>query len=247
MTHEIGDACGDLVAAQPAATGHIVDRIPARRDGLLIVCPHFAGLRAGAADLVGCLPIGDANGATLALAGAFPDDPGIHAAIFAADPFRPAPVLLTALRDAGIRAVVNLPTVATVAGGLARALGHAGVDYAAELAVLAEAGRRGLDVLAVVTTGEQGRQAVAAGLRRVLVYPVAAAGDPAEGERRAAAALDAVRAVRAAAPATEILAFRHPDHGARIAPLLAAADGVVDWAVDRAAASRDAPAQPAGR
>jgi predicted TIM-barrel enzyme len=210
--------------------GRIVDRICARDGDFLLVCPHFAGLRAGEADLVGCLPIGDANGATLALARSFPDDPEVFAGVLAADPFRPAPFLLAALRDAGVRSVVNLPTVAMIAGGLAQALSHAGVDYAAELATLAKAAAFGLQVLAVVTTVEQGRQATAAGIRRLLVYP-AADGDPAVRRRRAAAAVEAVRTMRAAAPTALILAFRHPDYGDELEPLIAAADGAVDWAI----------------
>jgi predicted TIM-barrel enzyme len=212
------------------ARGRIVDRIGARDGELLLVCPHFAGLRAGEADLVGCLPIGDANGATLALASAFPDDPEVYAGIFAADPFRPAPFLLAALREAGVRSVVNLPTVAMAADGLAQALSHAGVDYAAELATLAKATALGLRVLAVATTVEQGRQATAAGIGRLLFYP-AADGDPTARRRRAAAAVEAVRTMRATAPSAVILAFRHPDYGDELEPLIAAADGVVEWAI----------------
>ena len=211
------------------AIGHIVDRIGPRQGEFLLVCPHFAGLGAGEAALVGCLPIGDANGATLALT--FPDDPGIYAGILAADPFRPAPVLLSALKDAGVRSVVNLPTVAMITDGLAEALSHAGVDYAAELATLTQATTHGFNALAVVTTTEQARQVIAAGIRRVLVYPAAADGNPAVRQRRAAAALEAVGIMRSSAEVTTILAFRHPEYGALLEPLLSAADGVVDWAV----------------
>jgi predicted TIM-barrel enzyme len=117
------------------------------------------------------------------------------------------------------------------ADGLAQALSHAGVDYAAELATLAKATALGLQVLAVATTAEQGRQATAAGMRRLLVYPAVADGDPTARRRRAAAAIEAVRAIRAAAPTASILAFRHPDYGDELEPLIAAADGAVEWAI----------------
>ena len=212
------------------AAGEIVERIGPRQGEFLFVCPHFAGLWASEADLVGCLPIGDANGATLALARALPDDPGIYAGILAADPFRPAPALLSALKDAGIRSIINLPTVAMITDGLAEALSHAGIDYAAELATLTQATALGLNTFAVVTTSVQAGQAIAAGIRRVLVYPVAD-GDPAMRRRRVAAAMEAVDVMRALTARPTILAFRHPDYGGLLDPLLAAADGVVDWAV----------------
>ena len=63
----------------------------------------------------------------------------------------------------------------------------------------------------------------------MLIYP-AAAGDP-TARRGRAAAVEAVRATRAAAPTALILAFRHPDYGDELAPLIAAVDGVVEWSI----------------
>jgi predicted TIM-barrel enzyme len=197
--------------------GRIVDHPDQRGDGLTIVCPHFAGLTVAEADLVGTLPIGDANGAVLALAGSFGGDPAIYAAILAADPFRPTPVLLGALVEAGVKAVINLPSVATIGCGLATALGHAGVDYAAELATLAAARSMGLETMALATTADQARQAMAAGLTRILVWP---------RDDGAAATLDAARGAGA-----EVFVFRHPAREAEGTPLLALADGVIDWAI----------------
>lgn len=211
-------------------SGEIVDRITRRSGGFQIVCPHFAGLSADEADMVGCLPIGDANGAMLA-AGSLGDDDQIFAGILAADPFRPAPMLVGLLQDAGVRAVVNLPTVAGITDGLADALRHAGVDYASELATLARAAELGLNVLAVVATGEQARQAIAAGLRQLLVYPAPVEADPASRNHAATIALDTAQAIREAAPDATVLAFRHPSYGPLLAPLIAASDGVVEWAV----------------
>lgn len=208
--------------------GNVVDRVTRRSGGFQIVCPHFAGLSAEEADLVGCLPTGDANGALLAEAGSLGGKDGVFAGILAADPFRPAPMLVGLLNEAGIRGVINLPTVAGITDGLADALGHAGVDYAAELRTLGLAAAEGLNVIAVVRTAAQARQAVAAGLRQLLVYP-AFADDAAD--RSATVALDVARTIREAAPEATILAFRHPNHGPSLAPLIAASDGVVDWAI----------------
>ena len=216
--------------------GRIVDRVAPSSNGFQIVCPHLAGLSAEEADLVGCLPIGDANGATLAVAGSLGGD-DVFAAIFAADPFRPAPMLVGLLREAGVRAVVNLPTVAGTTDGLAEVLSRAGVDYATELATLAEAASQGLGAMAVVVTVAQARQATAAGMRRLLVYPAALDDAPASGARFAATALEAIRAIRQTAPEATVLAFRHPSYGPILDPLTAASDGVVDWAVS----NRDTP------
>ncbi|WP_026792165.1 phosphoenolpyruvate hydrolase family protein [Pleomorphomonas oryzae] len=212
-------------------SGEIVDRVTRRSGGFQIVCPHFAGLGVDEADMVGCLPIGDANGAMLAAAGTLGDDDKIFAGILAADPFRPAPMLVGLLQDAGVRAVVNLPTVARITDGLAEALSHAGVDYASELATLARAAELGLNVLAVVATGAQARQAIAAGLRQLLVYPAPVEADPASRNHAATIALDTAQAIREAAPDATVLAFRHPSYGPLLAPLIAASDGVVEWAV----------------
>lgn len=217
--------------------GEIVDRVAPRRCGFQIVCPHFAGLSAEEADLVGCLPIGDANGAMLTAAGSFGGDTEIFAGILAADPFRTAPMLVDLLREAGVRAVVNLPTVAGITDGLAEALSHAGVDYATELATLAEAARQGLNVMAVVVTVAQARQATAAGMRQLLVYPAALDDAPATRPRSAASALEAIRVIRDAAPGATVLMFRHPGYGPILDPLITASDGVVEWVVS----NRDTP------
>jgi predicted TIM-barrel enzyme len=197
--------------------GRVVDHPDQRGDGLTIVCPHFAGLTVAEADLVGTLPIGDANGAVLALAGSFGRDPAVYAAILAADPFRPTPVLLGALVEAGVRAVINLPSVATIGCDLATALGHAGVDYAAELATLATARTMGLETMALATTADQARQAMAAGVTRILVWP---------RDEDIAAALDTARRGGA-----EVFLFHHPAREVEDAPLLALVDGIVDWAI----------------
>ena len=203
--------------------GRIVDHPDQRGDGLTIVCPHFAGLTVAEADLVGTLPIGDANGAVLALAGTFGGDASVYAAILAADPFRPAPVLLGALVEAGVKAIVNLPSVAMIGAGLATALGHAGVDYAAELKTLAAARAIGLEVMALATTADQARQAVAAGIARILVWP-RHEGDGAVVEAALAAGV-------------EVFVFRHPGWEASGTPLPTLADGVVDWAITARPAS----------
>lgn len=210
--------------------GEIVDRITRRSGGFQIVCPHFAGLSAEEADLVGCLPTGDANGALLNKADDLEGKDGVFAGILAADPFRPAPMLVGLLKEAGIRGVTNLPTVAGITDGLAEALSHAGVDYAAELQTLGLAAAHGLDVIAVVRTVAQARQAVAAGMRHLFIYP-ASADDVAGRARSAAVALDAARTIRETAPEATILAFRHPNYGTVLDPLIAACDGVVDWAI----------------
>lgn len=197
--------------------GVIVDHPSRRGDGLTIVCPHFAGLTVAEADLVGTLPIGDANGATLALAGAFRVDPAVYAAILAADPFRPTPVLLGALVEAGAKALINLPSVATIGAGLTTALGHAGIDYAAELTTLAAARDMGLETMAVATTADQARQAGAAGMKRILVWP---------WDDGAAAIVEAAQGA-----GVEVFVFRHPAWDAALAPLVARTDGVIDWAI----------------
>ena len=210
--------------------GKIVDRVTRPSREFQIVCPHFAGLTAEEADLVGCLPIGDANGATLAAAGSLGDD-GIFAGILAADPFRPAPMLIGMLRAAGVRAVINLPTVAAITDGIAQALSHAGADYAAELATLTLAAAEGLEVMTVVATPAQARLAIEAGLRQLLVYPTAIDGAASPASTPAALALDTLETIRTAAPDAIVLAFRHPAYEASLEPLIARSDAVVEWAV----------------
>lgn len=210
--------------------GKIVDRVTRSPREFQIVCPHFAGLTAEEADLVGCLPIGDANGATLAAAGSLGDD-GIFAGILAADPFRPAPMLIGMLRAAGVRAVINLPTVAAITDGIAQALSHAGADYAAELATLTLAAAEELNVITVVVTPAQARLAAEAGLRQLLVYPAAIDGVASPASNPAALALDTLETIRTAAPDAIALAFRHPSYGLSLEPLIARSDGIVEWAV----------------
>lgn len=207
--------------------GLIVERPQGRTGDFAVVCPHFAGLTAMEAMLAGALPIGDANAATLALAGRFTDDAETYAAILAADPFRPPPLLLPALREAGVRAVINLPSLAGIGGGLAAALHHAGADYAAELATLVQAKAHGFQVMAVAGDPGQAGRALASGLDQLLICPR----PELAADASVAKVLDTVRAMRAAAPSARVLVFRPPMMAAAFAPAVALADGVADWAI----------------
>ncbi|MDR3517998.1 MAG: phosphoenolpyruvate hydrolase family protein [Azospirillaceae bacterium] len=215
--------------------GVIVDRIDegADRPGedFALLCPHYAGMDAALADLIGSLPVGDANGAILAAIPSCRPGPGLYAGILAADPFRPGPMLLAALKGCGVRAVVNLPTVAMLGHSLGLALSHAGIDYAAELRTLAHAATLGLDAMAVVSTAAQAAAAAAVGIGAIMVHPGPAARDPEVNRSRVAAIAAIVAAVRAIDPGLCVLVFRHPGFDGILDPVGDQADGVVDWAI----------------
>lgn len=123
--------------------------------------------------LVGLLPVLDINAALVAaLAGQRPfrAAPPV-AGVFACDPFlRPAD-MAAALRRAGIRQAVNLPTVQLFDGETAAVLGSVGYRAEAEFRLLLRLEELGVAPIACATSRAAADLALGLGLRRILLHP----------------------------------------------------------------------------
>jgi len=118
----------------------------------------------------------------------------VLAGVLAIDPFRSVPDLLAALRDAGVRGVVNLPSVAAFDGEMGTILDDLRFGVAREIDFLAAAVAAGFRAAGCAHTPEAARRMVAAGVELI----IADGGPPLAGQRRrrAAAVQRIMRSVR---------------------------------------------------
>lgn len=104
--------------------------------------------------LVGLLPLGDANAATLDLLRAKPKVPAV-AGLCATDPFRDRERLLAEVRALGAVGVINLPSVGMIDGQFGRGLSAAELGYEKEVEFLRAARRAGFVTFGMAFNGEQ--------------------------------------------------------------------------------------------
>jgi predicted TIM-barrel enzyme len=104
--------------------------------------------------LLGLLPLGDANAATLDRLREKP--PGaVIAGLCATDPFRDPGRLLAEVKALGAAAVINLPSVGMIDGQFGRGLSAAEMGYEKEVDFLRAARRAGFLTLGMAFNAEQ--------------------------------------------------------------------------------------------
>jgi predicted TIM-barrel enzyme len=199
-----------------------------------VLAPHFRGLTAEVADLVGMMPIGSANEALLA--GLPPErparSPALIAALFLCDPFLHGPRLFTQIKARGVGGVLALPSVNLVSPGVYRsALEAAGIDAAAELSALAEARKAGLTAIASVTSYDQAARAVDSGLTALMFHPGVPSGDAGIDLRLVQGVTVSIERITRMPKRPRIALYRHPGFGTALAPAAALVDDVIDWAI----------------
>src|SRR5262245_1182398 len=184
------------VARRAPSDLRIVTRWPPRgsdRAALTVLCPCLAGLPPRRAAWLGVLPLHDANARLLAaIAGGVADD--MIAGVLAIDPFRSVPDLLAALRAAGVRGVVNLPSVAAFDGEMGGILDDLRFGVAREIDFLATAVAAGFRAAGLARSPEIAQRMIAVGVKLI----IADGGPPLAGQqrRRAAAVRRIARSVR---------------------------------------------------
>jgi len=126
--------------------------------------------------LVALLPVLDINGslcAALETRHPFRGAPPV-AGLFACDPFLRLVDLAATLRRAGIKSVVNFPTVQLFDGETAAALAATGYRAEAEYRLLQRLAEQGFTPIACATSRRAVDAALGFGLRRILLHPGAA-------------------------------------------------------------------------
>lgn len=172
-----------------AAAGWIVTSAESahrRGPGPCILCPILAGLGPQLSDIAAVLPVGDANGLILSELEKEPTQAAhVVAGVLANDPFRSQERLLTALRERGMRAVANWPSLGLISGELGQALTHSGFTFQAEVDLLRRARMMGFATVAFASGAAQVQQALAAEPSMIVLAPPLSAAS--EQDRRAAA------------------------------------------------------------
>jgi hypothetical protein len=162
--------CASLDGLRPAARARAV------------FLPALAPFPASTWRLVGLLPVLDINGALQRALEARPPFRAMPpaAGVFACDPFLRLTDLVALLQGAGIREVVNFPTVQVFGGETAAALASVGTRVEAEFRLLLRLAERGFAPIACATTRAAADIALELGLRRILLHPgIAPPADPA--------------------------------------------------------------------
>jgi predicted TIM-barrel enzyme len=189
-----------------------------------ILCPVLAGWPEAQAECLAHLPLRDANGAAMAaLAGTKPAR-GLHAALFAGDPFLHLPTAFRAAERAGVQALAAYPTAQSFDGETAHAIASAGYGLAADAAFVRAACRAGFDTLAFAFDLTSARALLDAGATRIVLHPGPTGRDP-RADRAALADLEATRAALGEAPV--LIHCAHGYEAAKLDAIVARARGSV--------------------
>jgi predicted TIM-barrel enzyme/DNA-binding NtrC family response regulator len=123
-----------------------------------------------------------ANDALLqALAGAHGLDPRVYAGVFAADPLRTDASLIQQLKSAGVRGVINYPSVSFIDGKASATLDQLGLGIDREIRFLVACSQAGLRIAGVAGSAAAARRLLEAGADFLVVHggaPTHAAPDP---------------------------------------------------------------------
>jgi hypothetical protein len=136
--------------------------------GTPIYCPTLQGLTGVQADLAMVMPRIDNNRALFAT-----DRPadGTYAGVLTCDPFGTADSFLRRLANHGYVGVANWPSAILFQGQIKQLMASMPATSDLEYAWLAAAQRNGLHTLAFFRSLEQGRAALKAGLRHLVLHP----------------------------------------------------------------------------
>jgi hypothetical protein len=158
------------ILMQPRAR---LDRLSQADRACALFLPALAPFPPDLWKLVALLPVLDINGALRAALEARPRFEAAPPAvgIFACDPFLRAADLAALLHGAGIRTVVNFPTVQMFGGATTAALASVGTRVEAEFQVLLRLAEAGLEPIACATSRAAVDFALERGLRRILLHP----------------------------------------------------------------------------
>ncbi len=133
-----------------------------------IYCPTLHGLNGRQADLAMVMPRLDNN---RALFDTRPTEGSSYAGVLTCDPFGTADSFLRRLADHGYVGVSNWPSAILFQGHTKRMMASMPATPELEYAWLAGAQRHGFQSLAFFRSLEQGRAALSAGLRQLVLHP----------------------------------------------------------------------------
>lgn len=157
---------GRPIVGAGAGTGISAKFAEAGGADLIIIYNSGRYRMAGRGSLAGLMPYGDANGIVVEMAAeVLPvvKNTPVLAGVCGTDPFRLMPVFLQELKRIGFSGVQNFPTVGLIDGDFRANLEATGMDYAKEVATIAEAHRQNLFTSPYVFDPDQARAMAEAG------------------------------------------------------------------------------------
>lgn len=173
-----------------------------------IYCPCLFGLSETQADLAFVMPRMDHNRALRETEGK-----SRWAAVLASDPFGSETTLHTALKASGYVGVTNWPSSILLEGTMRQSMSTIPATPEFEYAFLARAAAAGFDTMAFFVALDQARQAIDAGLTRLVLHPGLLDAPEAESADMFRASLQSIiDAIRREAPQVEVLAYTSALH-----------------------------------
>lgn len=188
-----------------------------------IYCPCLVGLSEVQADLAFVMPRMDHNRALREAEGR-----GRWAAVLASDPFGSEATFLTALRAADYRGLANWPSSTLLEGATRQSMSTIPATPEFEYAYLARAAAAGFETLAFFVSLDQARQAIDAGLTRLVLHPgLRDAPDADSADIFRGALQSIIDAIRIEAPQVETFAYTSALHDRELGLFQLRADGFV--------------------
>lgn len=196
-------------------------------NGRSIYCPALKGLSGRRADLAIVMPRIDNNRALLAVP---PRKNDTFAGVLTSDPFGAGGTFLDRLSEHGYVGVANWPSSILFEGQTKLSMSSIPATPQQEYAWLANAQTQRMQTLAFFRSLEQGREALKAGLRNLILHPgFISESNVGSVEMLTAALVGLVKNLRSDAPDTTVSLYEHEALNGQITAHDVGAQGIVTY------------------
>lgn len=192
-----------------------------------ILTPFAAGIPVRLRELIGLLPVGGINEASLGALHRLRGHSRVAIGLMLVDPFLRLRDVQFALKQAGVTRFANYPTIQMIDGETARALDSAGCGIKREIEMLAALRESGLEAIAFASSLNTAKAMLDAGASTIVLHPGLALSDWRE---RAAGGLTLVKLLSALRSYTDarLLVCRPYGFGHELDKAISLADGVAE-------------------
>ncbi len=136
-----------------------------------ILCPILSGLNSSQADCAIVIPSGNANQLLLNALANKPSSENYHVGVLCNDPFVHQTAFFADLYGLGVRTITNWPSSIFLEQSFKRAMATIGIHPESEFEFLAKGIAAGFQAQAFIQSLEQGKQAIAQGIKSLIIHP----------------------------------------------------------------------------
>jgi predicted TIM-barrel enzyme len=136
-----------------------------------ILCPILSGLNSTQADCAIVIPSGNANQLLLNALSNKPNSAAYHVGVLCNDPFVHETAFFSDLYALGVRTIINWPSSIFLEQSFKRAMATIGIHPESEFEFLAKGIAAGFQAQAFIQSLEQGKQAIAQGIKSLIIHP----------------------------------------------------------------------------